>query len=61
MSSKQTGDKICRTRTIRQSGGSTVVTIPPELLEFTQFEDGDTVSLSAAFDGDEITIQKDDG
>jgi len=51
-------DKICRTRQIRQSGGSTVVTIPPEFIEFAEFEQGDDVDLVADLDGDELIIRR---
>lgn len=51
-------DKIRRTRQLRQSGGSTVVTIPPEFIEFTEFEQGDDVDLVADLDGDELVIRR---
>jgi len=57
MSGDKTANKICRTRTVRESGGSSVVTIPPPMLEFTEFSEGQEVTLSAPVAGDEIIIQ----
>lgn len=53
-----TKNKIRRTRQLRQSGGSTVLTIPPEFIEFTAFEQGDDANLVADFDGDELVIRR---
>ncbi len=51
-------DEIRRTRQLRQSGGSTVVTIPPEFIEFTEFKQGDDVDLVADLNGNELTIRR---
>jgi len=49
-------DKICWTRTVRESGGSVVVTIPPELLTASDLELGEPVTLSVGLSDDALTI-----
>lgn len=59
MSQKTTEDKITisRVRSIRRSGDSAVVTIPPTFLEVTKFKEGDDVELIADVGSDELTIR----
>lgn len=44
-------------RALRQSGGSTVVTIPPEMVDLLDIELGDDVELEAKMFGDEIRLR----
>jgi len=48
--------KMRATRTLRQSGGSIVLTMPRELLDNVGFEDGDELVLEADMLGDELTV-----
>ena len=48
------------TRPLRKSGNSVVVSIPPEVLETAGLERGDTIELSAPFEGGKITVTKSD-
>ena len=48
------------TRPLRKSGNSVVVSIPPELLKTAGLERGDTVELSAPFEGGRITVKEPD-
>lgn len=51
-------DKEVRARRkLRKSGGSTVVTIPPEMLDLLDFELGDNVELEAEIFGDEMRLR----
>lgn len=54
------GDKgiFTATRTIRESGNSVIVAIPPQLVEAASFEVGDDVELSAQIDSGEIHIRR---
>ena len=45
-------------RTLRSSGGSTVLTIPGEVLESVGFEPGDEIEIEAEMFGDEIRLRK---
>lgn len=52
------------TRTLRESGSSSVVTIPNEIIQAVGFENGDDIELEADMFGDEIRLRKvesDDG
>lgn len=52
--------EISAVRTLRKSGNSVVVSVPPEVLEQAGMGRGDTVSIVAAFGGEEITVRKGD-
>jgi antitoxin component of MazEF toxin-antitoxin module len=46
-------------RTVRRSGNSLVVSIPPQLLSAAGISEGDTVTISATLDASgQITLQK---
>lgn len=47
---------VTRIRELRRSGGSAVVTVPPEMIEFTEFEEGQDVELTAEIGNDEIVV-----
>lgn len=50
--------KIVRERTLRQTGdSSSAITIPPVVREFTEFETGQDVEISAGVGDDEIRIR----
>jgi len=53
------GDKqeVRAKRALRRSGGSTVVTIPPEMVDLLDIELGDDVELEAEMFGDEIRLR----
>lgn len=53
----QDSQTITAIRQLRKSGGSTVVTIPPEMLDLTELEAGDGAELKAEFFGDEIRLR----
>ncbi|GAA1280280.1 hypothetical protein [Aeromicrobium tamlense] len=54
--------EIVRERKLRQSGDySSVVSIPPVVREFTDFDVGTEVEVSAEVGGDEIRLQIVDG
>lgn len=46
------------TRTLRESGSSSVVTIPNEIIQAVGFENGDDIELEADMFGDEIRLRK---
>lgn len=50
--------KIRGTRTLRESGSSSVVTIPNEIIQAVGFENGDDIELEADMFGDEIRLRK---
>lgn len=52
--------KIERKRPIRSGGGSSVITIPPIVFEFTEFGKDDEVELEADIGGDEIILRQSD-
>ena len=56
MTPDTTVDKIEWTRKLRRSGGSIVVTIPPELVDASAFEVGESVRLSTGLSDDPLTI-----
>jgi len=45
-------------RTLRQSGNSVVVSLPPELLHEAGLQQGDEVVVAAGFGGGEIELRK---
>jgi antitoxin component of MazEF toxin-antitoxin module len=45
-------------RKLRQSGGSLVVSLPPEMLQSVGFEEGDELVLEAEWAGDTICLRK---
>lgn len=45
-------------RTLRKSGGSVVLTIPPEVVDIINAEIGDDFTLFAEHGSEEITIKK---
>lgn len=47
-------------RTLRRSGNSVVVSLPPELLREAGFQQGDDVTVAAGFDRGEITLREPD-
>lgn len=49
-----------RTRRLRESGGSKVLTIPPEVAELAAFTPGDELELEVAIGDQEIVIRKTD-
>jgi len=50
--------EVRATRTIRKSGNSTAVVIPPELLDAAGFELGDDVDLVCDFDTGEVSMRR---
>jgi antitoxin component of MazEF toxin-antitoxin module len=46
------------TRPLRKSGGSTVISFPPEMLQSVAFEEDDELVLEADWGGDEIRLRK---
>ena len=44
-------------RTLRVSGGSTVLTIPPEMLDVLEWEEGDDLSLEANYEDGTLVIE----
>ena len=48
---------ITGVRKLRQSGNSTVLTIPQEVLDAVGFESGERVAITAEMQGDSITIK----
>lgn len=44
------------TRKLRSSGGSIVVSIPPQMLQAVSFEEDDDILLRCEWDGDEICL-----
>ena len=51
-------DTFRGTRTLRDSGNSQILTIPPTLLEAVGFESGDEIELTASPDEGEIVLRK---
>lgn len=51
-------DEIRATRTLRESGSSTVVSIPREILRHADLTAGDDVVVSIGFETDEIGVSK---
>jgi antitoxin component of MazEF toxin-antitoxin module len=49
------------TRLLRESGNSVVVSIPPEILDTAGLETGDTVTVSAPFEGGQINVKETTG
>lgn len=49
---------IHATRDLRASGGSTVVSIPDEILQSVGFEQGDELEIEADMFGDEIRLRQ---
>jgi len=49
--------EVRATRTVRQSGNSTVVVIPPEMLGAVGFELGDDIDLVAGLESKEIVLR----
>ena len=45
-------------RTVRESGNSTIVTLPPQILEGANFEVGDDVDIEVDIDSGEITLNR---
>jgi len=45
-------------RSLRTAGGSVVVSLPPQLLEMVQLEEGDDVELTADVEEGKITLQE---
>jgi len=45
-------------RALRKSGGSTVVSLPPEMLQSVGFGEGDELLIEADWGGDEIRLQR---
>lgn len=50
--------KIRAARDLRSSGGSTVLSIPDEILQSVGFHEGDEMRIEAEMFGDEIRIRK---
>jgi len=53
--------EITAQRTIRQSGTSTVITVPPELKQSLGWDHSDEVELTANWDTGELVITKVEG
>ncbi len=49
---------VVGTRKLRDSGNSTVLTIPPEILDVADLEAGDEITLTADMESGKITIVK---
>lgn len=52
--------KMRATRTVRESGNSVIVTIPPQILEGANFEVGDDVEISVDIESGDITVRRND-
>lgn len=48
---------VAGVRTLRDSGGSTVLTIPPEILDVLEWDDGDDLRLEADYEDGNITVE----
>jgi hypothetical protein len=48
---------VTGTRPLRISGGSTVLTIPPEILDVLEWEDGDNLTLEADYEEGSLVIE----
>ena len=44
-------------RKLRRSGGSTVITVPPEMVDLVDLEHGDQLELEAEWSGEEIRLR----
>lgn len=49
---------VTATRKLRQSGGSTVLTIPPEVMDAMELEEGDDLVMQADYKDGEIRLRK---
>lgn len=49
---------VTATRNLRESGGSTVLTIPPEVMDAIGVGPGDELVMVADHDSQQITIEK---
>ncbi|GAA1280275.1 hypothetical protein GCM10009646_79140 [Streptomyces aureus] len=49
---------IRATRSLRESGSSSVVTIPNEVIQSVGFEHGDNIAIEADMFGDEIRLRR---
>jgi len=52
--------EVRATRTIRQSGNSVVVVIPPELLDAAGFDLGDKVEIATDLEREDIILRSND-
>lgn len=50
-------NRLEATRTLRSSGDSIVISIPPQLLEAAGLSEGDQVEIAAKMNGDEISFR----
>lgn len=50
-------DEVRGTRSLRRSGNSVVVSLPPEVLRQAGFTDGDDVVVAAGFSGGEVVLR----
>ena len=48
---------VTAVRTLRTSGGSTVLTVPPEILDILDWEDGDDLELEADYEDGKIIVE----
>lgn len=53
----KTEQEIRGVRALRHSGNSTVLSIPPEVLQFAGLEQGDEVAIVTKFDGGSIELR----
>jgi len=51
-----TQQTITARRSLRASGSSTVLTVPPEILQSLDWQQGDTVEIQADWDAGEVTL-----
>jgi len=50
--------KVTATRSLRESGGSTVLTIPPEIIDVMGWSSQDDLILDADYENGELIIKK---
>jgi len=52
-------EEVRASRDLRESGSSTVLTIPPSVLDSLDLEGGDTIEIVADWGTEEITLKAD--
>lgn len=51
-------DEIRAKRTIRKSGNSLVITMPTEVLDYAELQDGDMVEVAIGFGDEDIYVRQ---
>lgn len=49
---------VTASRSLRRSGSSTVLTVPPEVLQALDLEAGDELEMVGSWEDDEITLRR---